>query len=170
MSRSHSATGRAVIRSALVAGLLGCGMVVSTGTAATGRPHNTPPRLTIYTLAVLRRDLAHTPAAWLGRVVWVRARPVLAFAWTCRHDDVCVIRQSSLADPTVDAADARLPLLAPAETPLVALVRHVPLLARWAPRPPALARGRIALYHIQLTAPAACADPSCVAAQLVPAP
>src|SRR2546430_10942555 len=112
MSCIRRATGRVIVRSALVAGLLGCGLRVSASTSATERAHGAALRLTVYTPAVLRRDLDLAPAAWLGRVVWVRARAVQSFAWTCRHDDVCVIRQSSLADPAVDAADARLPLLA----------------------------------------------------------
>src|SRR5438067_3416236 len=145
MSCISSATGRTIIGSTLLAGLLGCGILVSAGTPAMGRARSAAPPITVYTPVILRRNLTRAPAAWLGRVVRVRARAVKSFVWTCQHDYVCVIRQPSLADPTVDAVDARLPLLVPADTPLVALARRVPLLERLVPRPPTIVWGHIAL-------------------------
>lgn len=172
MSYSSSTTGRAIIGSTLLAGLLGCGILA--GTPTTEQVRNAAPRITVYTPVALRRNLALAPTAWLGRVVWVRARAVQSFVWSCQHDYRCVIHQPSLADPAVDAADARLVLAVPMDAPLVALVRRLPLVGSLvarvvAPRE-AIAWSRVALYHLQLTLPAACADLSCAVARLVATP
>lgn len=171
MSDSSS---RAVIGGTLVAGLLGCGLLACAGAPAPVRIPHVALQITVYTPVMLRRNVTLAPAAWLGHVVWVRARAVRSFVWTCRHDYLCVIRQPSLADPMVDAADARLVLAVPTDAPLVAMARRLPLVGPLvmhvvAPAE-AIAWGRVALYHLQLTRPAACADPSCVLARLVATP
>lgn len=174
MSYISSATGRAIIGSTLAASMLGCGILVSAGTLTTERVSNATPHITVYTPVALRRNLTLAPAAWLGRVVWVRARAVQSFVWTCQHDYLCVIRQPSLADPTVNAADARLVLAVPTDAPLVTLARRLPLVGPLVARVVApadeIAWGSIALYHLQLTRPTTCADPSCVVARLIATP
>jgi hypothetical protein len=173
MSHISNATRRVLIGATLLVGLLGCGLLVSVGGAAVEHTHRAGPRITIYTPVVLRHDLTRFPAAWLGRVVWVRARAEQRFVWGCQHDYLCVIRQPSLADPTVDAADARLLLLLPTENRLIAPARRVPLLRpllRLMSPAYAIAWGRVALYHIRLTATPAYGGPSCVIAQLIDAP
>lgn len=124
----------------------------------------------VYTPLGLRRALVHAPAAWLGRIVWVRARAEQNFVWACRHDVVCVIRQPSLADPHVDDATVYLPLVLPQEPPLWALLGQLPLVERFMPSPHAIAWGSIALYHIQLVSASSCAESDCAAALLVDAP
>ena len=127
------------------------------------------PQTAVYTPVELRRALTRSPALWIGRVVWIRARAVQTFAWTCQHDYLCVVRQPSLADPAVDAADARLPLVLLRADSVLALARRAPLVgpvvARLAP-PATIPWDTIALYHVQLVAPPTCSDVTCVVARM----
>lgn len=129
-----------------------------------------PTRGAIVTPHILRQSLERAPLAWIGRTVWLRARAVPHYAWTCHHDTLCVVRQPSLADPTVDAADAFLPFALAPPPPPWSLLRQVPVLGHLIALNRTIPWDTIALYQVHLRLPPSCPDVGCVAALVVGGP
>lgn len=115
-------------------------------------------RQAVYPIAVLTKQLAYHPRAWVGRTVLVRAvvQGIINHTWRkgCEQSPLCAMVQAqwNLDDPDGTDLTASLPLQWGAPDPLRALLRQAPLIGHLAP-PPQVARPETAAtYRIQIRA------------------
>lgn len=137
----------------LPGGLLGLVLAGMLGVVALdGRPDQG----LVYTVVQVQARLASDRRAGLGRTVWVRAHADACLIWTDRPGKPCIERQPVLIDAGAGEAVQALPLVQGPTCPLLALLRHVPVLATLAPGPQADHWGAVPTYRVQLrTVPAA---------------
>jgi len=105
----------------------------------------------IYTVAVLQAHLDHKPAAWLGRTLRIHAVAVRCLAWLAGPRSPCIDQQPALVDAN-DATMAALPLAAQPPPPVLAWLRSLPIIGRFAPPPHAIQWGIPADYTLQVQA------------------
>lgn len=102
----------------------------------------------IYTVTGLQRQAARTLSNWDGRVVWVRGTLLLLRA---RIDPFTWRTNLILVDSAPDRAN-RLPVLVGESNPVWALLRQLPLAARFVPRAQTVHLDTDAIYYVQLHA------------------
>jgi hypothetical protein len=124
----------------------------------------------VYSVAAVRTHLARNPHAWTGRAVRVQA---LTMSPACieRESVLCAGWSPDVAN-LVDPVDGEfLPLTQVAATPLLSLLRRLPLLRDLVPAAPALHWGMRATYRVRLRAAPAgsCALAPCYEAVLLDA-
>src|SRR5579872_6904527 len=96
--------------SSLALGLLTVAVALCIGLFLSGQIVLRADRPPVLSLATLQGDLQRDPAAWLGRLVRVRAVAVQCQAWFTEPDS-CFQWQPSLID-ALDATTSALPLVA----------------------------------------------------------
>ena len=104
----------------------------------------------IYTISALRIHLLQAPSHWLDRTLRVWAVPDYCAA--------CGDWLPALADPTPQRGAASLPVVPGPAPRLLAALRMLPVVGRYAPAPQTLVWGRPAVYRIQVRR-VACALP-----------
>jgi hypothetical protein len=107
----------------------------------------------VFSVAQLQALAAHDPAAWVGRTVRVRAIPAggrcLAAISTYRPD--CDWRGPALLDTRAQDAVEPLPLVRGSASPLLALLRRLPLAGRGPMGSQALRWDTPGIYQVQLS-------------------
>ena len=105
----------------------------------------------MYTMAALRERLAVQPAAWVDRPLRVRAWASPCTAWIgVAHASPCLNFQPTLTDPQGYYGAAALPLASGTASPLLALLRRLPLIGNGAPAPQQPHWDTIGVYRIQI--------------------
>lgn len=101
----------------------------------------------VYTVAEVQRLVTRDPAEWTGRTVLVQGWAVADHA---RVDPNIVDRLDTLVDVQAQGWLPRLLVVRGRKDAVLAVLRRVPLLGRFAPRPQVLQRERLATYRVQL--------------------
>jgi len=113
------------------------------GLMATTAMARQPAQNTVYAVAAMQADLAHDPAAWVGRTVLLRGR---LLGCPYRLPGPCASWQPALADPEADPRSARsgLPvILVWQRHPSVSLSKATTQRLHW---------GEVGTYRVQLWA------------------
>lgn len=101
-----------------------------------------------YTVAGLQRVVARDPADWVGRTVWVQGQAVADHVWVAPDS---LLTSIALVDPARSDDAAPLYLQWGSADPLLAFLRNIPLVGRFAPQPQHLHWGRPVIYRLQLS-------------------
>jgi len=159
---------RRPLRRALAA-LLAVTVLSAITTAAWGRApgalHMLGGEAGVYSVNALARAVAPDPAPWMGRTVLVRG---LITVYYNRLDPFTFAWRADLVAPG-DAGSARLALAPGPADPLLALLRRLPEVGRWAPRAQTLREGAIGTFRVQLRAVPGGSCTSCYEALLLDA-
>lgn len=117
--------------------------------AATGR-HDQPR---VYSIALVEAGLEQQPAAWLRRTLRVRAIPVLhqCLAWET-PGPICQLWGPVLAGAERASTADPLPLTWGDAPPMLALLRHQPILRDLVPAPQGIRWTTPGIYRIRLQA------------------
>lgn len=102
----------------------------------------------VYTVESLQRAAARDPADWLGRTVLVRGQAVTYLTWSA--PDSVVHRMDLVDPPPARHYMVRVALEWGHPDPLLALLRRLPVVGRWAPQPQRLYWDRKAIYRLQI--------------------
>lgn len=103
----------------------------------------------VYTVADVERQVSRDPADWIGRIVLVRGQPV---SYLLQAPDG-IVMQIGLVDPGRGHNARPLSLRWGEPDPLLSLLRRLPMVGRFAPRPRQLSWDTPAIYRIQLSRP-----------------
>ena len=123
----------------------------------------------VYTVAELERQIAHDPESWLGRTVLVQGVTVVYHRRIYDQGDRSLVTTIYLSDPGAPQWAAHVLLIRGPPDPLLAALRHLPLLGYLAPRPQAPRLEQAAVYRIQLSTLPRSAWSSCEVAVLLDA-
>lgn len=110
----------------------------------------------VYTVAAVEQHLARNPMGWAGRTVLVRARAILVRDWVPPDS---LVARIDLGDPAPATSTVSLSLQWGRPDPLLATLRRLPLMGRLVPPPQRPHWDGLAVYRLQMCAPAGC-DPS----------
>jgi hypothetical protein len=99
-----------------------------------------PDQGPVYSVAQVQAELAHRPAAWVGRTARVRGIGI----FFCQH---CPQRQTYLANAD---ANGVLPLAWGRQDRVLAFLRRMPQVGRLVPAPQRVRWGVVAIYRVQL--------------------
>jgi hypothetical protein len=100
----------------------------------------------IYRVADLQRAVARDPGQWLGRTALVRGRLATYDTWSAPDS---IVHAIALVDPGASYDTMALPVVLGGDDPLVALLRHVPVLGEHLPTLQAPRWGADTTYRVQ---------------------
>lgn len=109
-----------------------------------------PPPSPVYSVAAVRAGLAHSPRAWVGRVVSVRAIAYGCWVLAGPGNATCRVWRPGLID-TIGQTDA-LALTWAKPIPLLAALHRLPLIGTLLPAPQVTRWDVSAVYRIHLQA------------------
>lgn len=101
----------------------------------------------VYSVAEVERQMAQAPAGWLGRTVLVQGRAATYRTWSPPDS---IVTRIVLVDPGRSAGTVPLSLQWGRADPLLASLRRLPLVGRFAPPPQRPHWGKTEVYRIQL--------------------
>jgi hypothetical protein len=126
----------------------------------------------VYSMAQIQAHLAQQPERWLGRTVRLLALAQQCLTWGSPHNVLhCAGWRPVLVDPDDTALDPPLPLVTESSTPLLGLLRRLPLVGRLLPVQ-RLVWERPEVYRVRLLrarTPRSCLASSCYQALLLDA-
>ncbi|HWE63735.1 MAG TPA: hypothetical protein VHB98_18630 [Chloroflexota bacterium] len=119
----------------------------------------------VYSVGEIVAALQQRPMRWVGQVIRIRA-----VAWPCLDwaTGPCLTQTAVLADPGVGGSPATMALAGQRTSPLLALLRGLPLVDALLPAPQTPRWGRPATYRVRILAvlAAACVLAPCYQALL----
>lgn len=102
----------------------------------------------VYTVAAVERGVARDPTHWIGRTVLVRGQPVSYLLWRAPDS---VVMQIGLVDSGRGNTARPLPLRWGDPDPVLAFLRRLPVVGRFAPHPQRPLWDIPAVYRLQIS-------------------